>query len=685
MNHSPVLQAENLSLDYLLGNDWINAVQGVSLSVGAGEIHGLVGESGSGKSTVALALMGFLAPNARASSGSVHLDGEDLLALSPEARRDKWGKQVSLVPQDALASLNPSYRIGDQIAEVLQTHEGVARAEAWQRAVAMLEEVRIADPPAVARKYPHQLSGGMQQRVMIAMALIARPRLLILDEPTTALDVTTQAAIIALIRDLVREEGAAAVYVSHDLALVARLCDEITVLYGGEVMESAGSKMLTRHPLHPYTISLLASLPRLKNDPGARLPTIPGSAPALAARPAACVFSDRCPAAVEQCRTEKPPDERTPDGRLIKCWRWPEIEAGTLNIKQEPIIEHNGSPEATETLVTARRLEKRFGESSWWSRLRGRPTDGVHALDDVNVTVPAQTTVGVVGESGSGKTTLARVIIGLETADSGTIELLGAEIAPSVGKRPQAVRRQMQMIFQNPADSLNPFITVGDALERTLRRFDRSLTKAQARKRVGELLDAVRLTADYAARYPAELSGGERQRVGIARAFAANPALILADEPTSALDVSVQAAVLNLLKDLRAEEGAAYLFISHDLRAISYLADVILVMVHGAIVEEATAGQFTAPPFHPYTELLLAALPDPSAPHTAVELVANDANGNGVTGRGCPFADRCPRKLGPICDEEHPPWRETAEGHRILCHIPLDELVVLQAQPKANR
>jgi peptide/nickel transport system ATP-binding protein len=685
MNNAPVLQAENLSLDYLLGSDWINAVQGVSLSVGAGEIHGLVGESGSGKSTVALALMGFLAPNARVSSGSVQLDGENLLALSPEMRRDRWGKRVSLVPQDALASLNPSYRVGDQIAEVLRAHEGIARAQAWQRAVAMLEEVRITDPPSVARKYPHQLSGGMQQRVMIAMALIARPRLLILDEPTTALDVTTQAAIIALIRDLVREEGAAAVYVSHDLALVAQLCDEITVLYGGEVMESASSKLLTRHPLHPYTISLLASLPRLKNDPGARLPTIPGSAPALTARPAACVFSDRCPAALELCRTEKPPDERTPDGRLIKCWRWPEIEADTLKIKQEPIIQHSAAPDVSETLVTARRLEKRFGESNWWSRLRGRPANGVHALDDVTVTVPTQRTVGVVGESGSGKTTLARVIIGLETADSGTIELLGAQIAPSVSKRPQSVRRQMQMIFQNPADSLNPFMTVGDALERTISRFDGSLTKAQARERVGELLDAVRLTADYAARYPAELSGGERQRVGIARAFAANPALILADEPTSALDVSVQAAVLNLLKDLRAEEGAAYLFISHDLRAISYLADLILVMVHGAIVEEATAGQFTAPPFHPYTELLLAALPDPSAPHTAAELAANDANGSATTGRGCPFADRCPRKLGAICDEEYPPWRETAEGHRILCHIPLDELVVMQAQPGTGR
>ncbi len=682
MSDTPVLRTENLSLDYRLGSDWVNAVCGVSLSVAEGEIHGLVGESGSGKSTVALALMGFLAPNARPSGGSVRLDGEDLLTLAPAALRERWGTKVSLVPQDALASLNPSYMIGDQIAEVLQTHEGVTRAEAWERAVAMLAEVRIANPPAVARKYPHQLSGGMQQRVMIAMALIARPRLLILDEPTTALDVTTQAAIVTLIRDLVREEGAAAVYVSHDLALVAQLCDQITVLYGGEVMESATSQTLTRRPLHPYTISLLASLPRLKNDPGARLPTIPGSAPALTARPPACVFADRCPAAVEQCHSEKPPDEHTPDGRLIKCWRWREIEAGALKIEQEQVVSHSTAPETTETLLTARKLEKRFGDSSWWSRLRGRPADGVHALDDVNVTVTAQTTVGVVGESGSGKTTLARVIIGLETTDSGTIELLGAELAPSVGQRPQAIRRQLQMIFQNPADSLNPYITVGAALERTVRRFDASLTTAEARQRVDALLTSVRLTADYAQRYPAELSGGERQRVGIARAFAANPALILADEPTSALDVSVQAAVLNLLKDLRAEQGAAYLFISHDLRAISYLADTILVMVHGAIVEEATSEQFTSAPFHPYTELLLAALPDPAAPPSALELADNDHSGAVTAGKGCPFADRCPRKLGAICDEEPPPWRATAEGHRILCHIPLDELKAAQTKPE---
>ncbi|HYO87748.1 MAG TPA: ABC transporter ATP-binding protein [Candidatus Limnocylindrales bacterium] len=683
MSAVPVLQADNLSLDYRLGVGWVNAVCGVTLSVGAGEIHGLVGESGSGKSTVALALMGFLAPNARASSGRVLLDGEDLLALDPAALRDCWGTKVSLVPQDALASLNPSYKIGDQIAEVLQTHEGVTRTEAWQRAIAMLEEVRIANPPAVARKYPHQLSGGMQQRVMIAMALIARPRLLILDEPTTALDVTTQAAIIALIRDLVREEGAAAIYVSHDLALVAQLCDQITVLYGGEVMESAVTPQISRQALHPYTISLLASLPRLRTDPGARLPTIPGSAPSLTARPAACVFSDRCPAALDKCRTEKPPDETSPDGRLIKCWRWQEIAAGTLAIDQAPVVNHSAPASSNVPLLTARHLKKRFGEHSLWARLRGRAADGVHALDDVSVTVASQTTVGVVGESGSGKTTLARVIIGLETPDSGTLELLGATIAPSVGQRPQAVRRQMQMIFQNPADSLNPYITVGAALERTVRRFDNALTREQARQRVNELLESVRLTTDYANRYPAELSGGERQRVGIARAFAANPALILADEPTSALDVSVQAAVLNLLKDLRAEQGAAYLFISHDLRAISYLADLILVMVHGAVVEEATSEQFTAAPFHPYTELLLASLPDPSAPRSALELAENEVEADVVDGRGCPFAGRCPRKLGPICDEQAPPWRTTDEGHRILCHIPLDELRALQTTPGA--
>ena len=668
-----VLQADRLTLDYRLGSEWVNAVHEVSLSVRAGEIHGLVGESGSGKSTVALALMGFLPPNARARAGHVWLEGDDLLALPADALRRVWGARVSLVPQDALASLNPSQTVAAQIAEVLRLHQGVDRAAALSRAVAMLGQVRIPAPEAVARKYPHQLSGGMQQRVMIAMALIARPRLIILDEPTTALDVTTQAAIIALLRDLVREENAAAVYVSHDLALVAQLCDAITVLYGGETMESGTADQITGMPRHPYTISLIRSLPRLERDPEARLPAIPGSAPSLTARPAACVFSDRCPAALEKCRMEKPPEETTDDGRQIRCWRWREIAMGTLHLPESETGVHALHAVQPERLLEATDLQKRYS---------GRGATGVQALDSVTVRLQRGETLGVVGESGSGKTTLARVLVGLEKPDSGTMELLGVALAPGVERRPRAVKQQLQMIFQNPADALNPFMTIGAALERTVRRFERGLTSEQARQRVSDLLASVRLTPDYAGRVPSELSGGERQRVGIARAFATQPALILADEPTSALDVSVQAAVLNLLKDLRAERGTAYLFISHDLRAVSYLADRILVMVSGQIVEEATPAQFTAAPYHPYSEVLLAAMPEPGAPPPAL-LPVEASTGQPAPHTACPFANRCPRKLGPICDDVPPPWQVTPEGHHIRCHIPLAELVILQTAPES--
>ena len=655
----PVLRAEGLTLEYRIGDTWYTAVRDVSLAVEPGQIHGLVGESGSGKSTVALALMGSLAPNARIAGGRVWLDGESLLDLSPADLRQRWGRVISLVPQDALAALNPSFTVGEQIAEVARLHLGLGRGEAWLRAVDMLNQVRIEKPATVAKKYPHQLSGGMQQRVMIAMALVARPRALILDEPTTALDVTTQAAILDLVRDLVAIDGAAAVYVSHDLELVRRLCDPITVLYGGEVMESGASDRVTEASWHPYTISLMASLPRITRNPTTRLPSIPGSAPSLTARPPACVFSDRCPVALDQCVAEKPPIETTPDGRLIRCWRWREIAGGTLGIVSPDTTAHTEHRVDDTVLLRAASLEKTYA-------------GGARALDSVTVRLRRGETLGVVGESGSGKTTLARVIVGLEAPDSGEIELLELRLAPVVEGRKQSVKRQLQMIFQNPADALNPYQTVGGALGRTVERLTGETNPGRIRERVQALLEQVRLSPDYAQRLPSELSGGERQRVGIARAFAAEPALILADEPTSALDVSVQAAILNLLKDLRAERQTAYLFISHDLRAVSYLADRILVMVRGQIVEEATPEQFAAAPFHPYSEVLLASQNGLSADTRESE------TGSPVT-RACPFADRCPRKVGPICDTTDPPWQATAEGHHIRCHIPLADLTALQS------
>jgi peptide/nickel transport system ATP-binding protein len=675
---TPIIQVEDLAIDYKLSKSWLNALCGISLSIYPREIHGLVGESGSGKSTLALAMMRYLAPNARISSGRVLLDGDDLTTKTAAEMRNIWGRQISLVPQDSLASLNPSYTIGEQIAEVTRLHDGLSRAEAAARAVEMLRRVKIADPEIVAKRYPHQLSGGMQQRVTIAMALSTRPRLLILDEPTTSLDVTTEAVILDLFRELIRDNEAAALYVSHNLGVVAQLCERVSVMYGGEIMASGSVTDIYKRPLHPYTISLLASLPRPTEGTETRLPTIEGVAPSLAERPQGCVFAPRCPAALPLCHETKPPLEVVEGDRLIKCHRWREIADGSLRLDmatREAVID---LPPGEGYVLEAKHLNKTFGESGSLARLMGRKNEGVRAVDDVSLRVRQRSTLGLVGESGSGKTTLARLIVGLNPADSGEMELLDIPLRPNVRDRSRETLRELQMVFQNPNDALNPYRTVGAALARTIQRLS-TLTNEQIRARVYELLAAVRLTPEYADRYPAELSGGEKQRVAIARAFAANPALVVADEPTSALDVSVQAVILNLLKDLRATQGASYLFISHDLRAVSYLADWLVVMYLGEIVEEGAVDQVYNAPSHPYTEALLSAIPnpDPTVPQRPIRLEGEIPSARDIPS-GCRFHTRCPRKLGAICETDAPPYRDAGDGHFIRCHIPVEELAVLQ-------
>lgn len=709
MTATPILEAEHLCIDYRLNNHWVNAIRDVSLTISAGEIHGLVGESGSGKSTLALALMRYLAPNARVSQGDIRLDSVSLLSKSRSEMEQIWGRDLCLVPQDPLAALNPAYTVGEQIAEVTRQHQGLKQREAWAGAVNMLEQVRISDAATVARKYPHQLSGGMQQRVVIAMALSTRPRLLILDEPTTALDVTTQAVILDLFRDLLQVHQAAALYVSHDLGVIREMCHRITVLYCGEVMASAPVESVYRRPIHPYTIGLLASIPRVETGVSeTRLPTIPGTAPSLQERGGGCVFVGRCPVALDRCFDEKPELETILAGRMVKCHRWAEIEAGTLGVQYAEDYNHRGTEDTEKSqrkeitaekqrgkeaeiagggeysnpqfVLQSARVNKAFGGQSLLNRLLMRQSSRVQAVDGVSVSIRRYNTLGLVGESGSGKTTLARCIVGLETADSGEMTLLEATLPPALAGRPAALKREIQMVFQNPADTLNPYMTVGQVLRRTLERLvEVPMTKAQMDARVAELLDAVRLSINYVNRFPSELSGGEKQRVALARAFAASPALVVADEPTSALDVSVQAVILNLLKDLRAREGASYLFISHDLRAVSYLADWLVVMYQGQIMEEGTTDHVYSIPSHPYTEALISAIPtaDPVAQTKRIRLVA-EPNHNGER-RGCPFARRCPRQIGRICEDEVPPWREADDEHRIRCHIPIEELSRLQA------
>lgn len=673
----PLITAENLSIDYRLNDRWINALHDISLTIEPLEMHGLVGESGSGKSTLALALMRYMAANARISSGSIVLDGDDITHKTDAEMRAYWGRKVALVPQDPLASLNPSYTVGEQIAEVMT---GIDSRTANQRAVEMLERVRIADPASVAKRYPHQLSGGMQQRVVIAMALAAEPTFLVLDEPTTALDVTTQAAILDLVRDLVREQGAAALLVSHDLALVAQMCDRVTVLYGGEIMSATHSDRLYSEPIHPYTISLLASRPRLMTGVETRLPTIEGVAPSLIERPRACVFADRCPVALDKCREQKPPLERVDDMTMVRCHRWREIASGALTWQTEPTQASASAAPKRNYVLSAAEMQKSFGEAGLLDRVLMRDAKPVRAVDHVNFNIRERSTLALVGESGSGKTTLARLVAGLERADGGEIELLDVPLSARLRDRTVGQLRNLQMVFQNPNDALNPYRTVGEALGRAVRRLNEgSIDDAAIRARVGELLRTVRLTEEYAARYPTELSGGEKQRVAIARAFAAEPALVIADEPTSSLDVSVQAVILNLLKDLRAQQGASYLLITHDLKAVSYLADWVLVMYLGEIVEEGTTEQVFSAPSHPYTEALISAVPrlNPSLQPARVRLDGDVPSARDIP-QGCRFHTRCPRKLGAICETEPPPWRDGGDDHFIRCHIPLEELVVLQ-------
>ncbi len=443
-------------------------------------------------------------------------------------------------------------------------------------------------------------------------------------------------------------------------------------------LDAAAAQAVARPPDAP---GVLASLPRPTPGVETRLRTIEGAAPSLAERPHACVFSPRCPAAIDVCAVEKPPLERIDATRMVKCHRWREIAEGSLVISTEPLENVASTPPQANYVFKARDLTKRFQEDSLLDRMLGNQSEGVRAVDHVSLRIRERSTLGLVGESGSGKTTLARLIVGLTPADGGEMELLDVPLRRVLSERPRETLRNLQMIFQNPNDALNPYHTVGQTLARTLRRLG-AISGKESQSSIAQLLDAVRLTPDYARRYPGELSGGEKQRVAIARAFAANPALVVADEPTSSLDVSVQSVILNLLKDLRAREGASYLLISHNLDVVSYLADWIAVMYLGEIVEEGDAEQVYNAPSHPYTEALVSArpIPDPMVKQRAIRLDGDAPSARHIPS-GCRFHTRCPRKLGAICEQEAPPWRDAGDGHFIRCHIPIDDLIALQASP----
>jgi peptide/nickel transport system ATP-binding protein len=566
--------------------------------------------------------------------------------------------------------------VGRQLREVPMLHEGIGAAEARERAVRMLAEVNLADPAGMLGRYPHQLSGGQQQRIVIAMALIAEPALLIMDEPTTGLDVTVEAAVLDLVRGLRRRHNSTILYISHHLGTVVRVCDRIGVMYAGELVEEGTVRHVFRNPRHPYTRGLLDCLPTLGRDRrGAPLTPIPGQVGSPRARPIGCGFAARC-VHVDPGRCRAAPiaiaDIPGDAGHRVRCVRAGELPPWAR--RQAAAGAPDGETARPATLVVDR-LRKVYRPKGGWLGVR---RGAVRALNEVDLVAGKATTLAIVGESGCGKSTLARILSGLETATGGQVRLDDVEIgAVSIDRRPGALRRKLQMVFQNPDSTLNPSHTVGYAIGRALRRL-RHLSREATRREVALLLEVVKLPAELASRKPHQLSGGQKQRVAIARALAGDPEVMVADEPVSALDVSVQAAIVNLLSELQATREATLVFISHDLAVVRYLADHVAVMYLGKVVEFGPVEAVFAPPYHPYTEALLSAVPVPDPDDQRPRILLEGALPSATAlPRGCPFSTRCPRRVGPVCDDTPPPEQHLAGGHRIACHIPADELTRL--------
>ncbi len=641
-------------------------LRNIDLSVGPGESVGLVGESGSGKSTLALAAMGYLKRGLRLLNGSVMFDGTEMFGQPRQALERIRGGHLALIPQNSGQSLTPTLRIGAQLGEALKLHSALPVTQHAAKVVELLRQVRLPDPDGIVTRYPHELSGGQQQRVAIAMALAGEPRALLLDEPTTGLDVTTQAHILELLRDIAAERGMAMVYVSHDLGAIARVCDRVVVMYAGEAVLEGDTRSVLRAPAHPYAQGLLASIPKLGD---AALPmALDGRPPAPGDAGAGCAFVDRCALVQPQCRRARPPLAPLPGGGMVRCFLAEEASRNPAQGRGAQPVRHSGD----EVLLKLEDLSISYARPRLLDQILGRPAAGLPTVDDVTIAIGRGETLGLVGESGSGKSTILKTIAGLLPPAGGAISVGGQKLPRAVEQRAPDQLRQIQLIFQNPDDSLNPRHTVADILEQPLRLYF-GLSGAALRRRSAEILERVRLGAHYLDRLPSQLSGGEKQRVAIARAFAAGPEIVLCDEVTSALDVSVQAAVLDLLNDLKATQGTTYLFVSHDLAVVRALSDRVAVLYQGRLCEIGRTEQVFGDVSHPYTDVLLGAVLEPD-PDTAPKLTADDVVERAPPARGCPFQRRCPRKLGAVCDTETPPWQMGEAGHGIRCHIPRAEL-----------
>ena len=661
------IELQDLQVAYTVRGVDRRVLRGVSFSIGQGESYGLVGESGCGKTTAAFSIMRYLPRNAKIQGGSIRLNGEDMLAMSGGKVRRLQATTLSMVYQNPASALNPSIRVGPQLAEVFQLM-GVDKDESFHQSESMLHKVQISDPQRVMRRYPHQLSGGMQQRVVIAMALAKNPTLLVLDEPTTGLDATVEAEVLDLIAALRQEFGTTVLFISHNLAVVAKMCERVGVLYAGRLVEEGPAQEIFRDPRHPYTVGLLRCIPRggLRKDKTA-LDTIPGFLPRLGAKLPGCVFEPRCGLAKEICREQEPELYPVGHGRVSRCHfhdkaqELPRVAPARLpaaqTAKGQPLLEvANGS--------------KTFKQEG----------HDVRALVDISLAVRPGEVLGLVGESGSGKTTLARLLLGLTAPDEGSVVALdGNALAGKVENRTRDEVRSLQIVSQNPDGALNRRHSVrriiGRALEKLL-----GMEGREKDERTVELVESVRFDQTLLGAKPAQLSGGLKQRVAIARAFAGDPRIVLCDEPTSALDVSVQAAILNLLVELQTQKGVSYIFISHDLGVVRYISDRIAVMYLGRLQEVGDAETVFGGPHHPYTEALLSAVPTLEGEERTRIRLEGEIPSAANPPSGCVFHTRCPRFLGDICVHEEPPLAEVEPGHLMRCHIPVDELRRLQAE-----
>jgi len=669
----PVLEIEKLSISFFTRLREIPAVMDFSVTVEPGEAVGLVGESGCGKSTVALGVMQDLGVNGRIVGGTIKFKGRDLGQMSDAELRDIRGNEIAMIYQEPMASLNPAMRISKQLMEVPMIHEGASAKEAYELALQVVTDVKLPDPERILKSYPHQLSGGQQQRIVIAMALMSKPSLLILDEPTTALDVTVEAGIVELVKELGVKYGTSMLFISHNLGLILETCDRLCVMYSGEAVERGSIEDVFDKMQHPYTQALFRSIPLPGADKNAHpLVAIPGNFPLPHERPEGCNFGPRCDYYVEGlCDQGVIPMAHVADNDRhdTRCLRFRDIDWDA-----PPAAVQQTEKAKVGNVVLKMDHLKKYYEVAANALFGGGDTKVVKANETLSFEARESETLAIVGESGCGKSTFAKVLMGLETATAGKIYLGDQEIQDTpIEERETATISSIQMVFQNPFDTLNPSMAVGRQIIRALEIFGIGTSEADRKQRMLHLLDLVKLPRAFADRMPRQLSGGQKQRVGIARAFAGEAQIVVADEPVSALDVSVQAAVTDLLMEIQRENKTTLLFISHDLSIVRYLSDRVMVMYLGHVVELGTTDQVFAPPYHPYTEALLSAVPiaDTSVQKTRI-LLEGDIPSAMDPPPGCPFQTRCRWKSevpGGLCDTEVPPIRTLAGGHKLKCHL----------------